>query len=92
MSPSKKPQVDQINKSYSVEISGTDFDLMIEAARIEAARVLKVNADRLFVTTHSPLQPVTYTPFRANLNVPARPEKFSMRVTFEIKKDEDTDE
>jgi hypothetical protein len=79
------PQSDAIEKNYTVETIGTDFDLMIEAGRIEAARVLRVRADQLFVRSHSPLAAIEHTPFRANLSVPSRAERFSMRITFAIK-------
>lgn len=93
MSRAKKPrppQTDAIEKSYAVEIGGTDFDLMIEAGRIEAARILRVKPERLFVRSHSPLTATEHTPFRANLNVPSHAEKFSMRITFALKS-EDSD-
>lgn len=86
----RPPQTDAIEKSYSVEVVGVNFELMIEAGRIEAARVLGVLAEQLFVRSHSPFTAIAHTPFRANLSVPSRAEKFSMRITFAVKS-EDSD-
>jgi len=86
------PQTDNIELGYTVQIQGTDPHLMLEQARLEAARTLRVSPDSLFIVSHTSPQPVKYTPFRANLSVPLHVEAVAMSVNFKIKKDVNTDE
>jgi hypothetical protein len=87
----RPPQKDNVDLGYTVNIRGTDPHLMFEAARLEAAKVLRVSPDSLFIQSHTNPQPVEYTPFRMNLNVPLDVESLAMSVTFKIKS-EDPDE
>lgn len=89
----KRPsQTDNIDLSYTVKVEGTEVHLMLEQARLEAARVLRVSPDSLFITSHTPPQPSKYTPFRANLSVPLHVEALAMSVSFKIKEDVNLDE
>jgi hypothetical protein len=94
MPPRKKrpPQTDNVDLGYTVNVQGTDPHLMLEEARLEAARTLRVSPGSLFITSHTSPQPVKYTPFRANLSVPLHVEALAMSVSFKIKEDVNTDE
>lgn len=87
----RPPQTDNIDLGYTVHIRGNDPHLMFEAARLEAAKILRVSPGSLFIQSHTTPQPVEYTPFRMNLSVPQHVESLVMSVTFKIKS-EDSDE